>query len=266
MSDKPTATAKPTIGSSEKPPILLVPGAFSGAWFYQDNLAPYFAEQGYQVFTFSFESQQRQRAQLSGLALNDYKKALAAEIAEISEQHSAPIVIAHSMGALVLMSLLPSLKLPAAVLLTPALPEGLLAHPKFYWGQSKISLAKFAAFMLYPPVRFWTPKPPGGLFSKRVSTDVVEAVNSQLAAESLLAIGSMAVGINIDLSAIETPCLLVSAGQDGIVPPAGVNALAEKLQADLLEYPDMAHLLTFEPDWEDMASDTVNWCNAIHKR
>jgi|GEM_PF-3553708 len=242
-----------------RPPVLLVPGAFAGEWFYQDSLAPHFEAQGYQVFCVSFKSQQHPRAQLSGYSLKRYQADLREEIAAISAAHGPPIVIAHSMGGLVLLSLLPELKLPAAVLLTPAVPEGLLAHWGFYRRQSKPSLAKFAAFMIYPPVRFWTAKPPLGLFSSRVPQATIERVNQRLQAESWLAIGSMAVGINLKLNKVTTPCLTVAAGQDGIVPPAAVKALAAKLDSKLLHYPEMAHLLTFEPDWPNLADDLSVW-------
>ena len=80
-----------------KSPVLLVHGAWHGAWCWKMHLADYLAQQGFQVHAISLRghgnSEGRQRLRCSGVA--DYVD----DVAQVARQLSAPpIVIGHSMG------------------------------------------------------------------------------------------------------------------------------------------------------------------------
>ena len=91
---------KPAKGSSNKPPILLVHGAWHGAWCWEETYLDYFADAGHETWAMDLRghggSGNTKPFRLT--TIGDYIKDVLAAIAEMP---SPPIVIGHSMGGLV---------------------------------------------------------------------------------------------------------------------------------------------------------------------
>lgn len=99
MSDLNIIRRDPT-GENGKPPILLVHGAWHGAWCWEDNFLPFFAGNGHQVRAVDLRGhgQSPARKSMRWNRIRDYVDDVAAVAATFDRP---PVVIGHSMGGLV---------------------------------------------------------------------------------------------------------------------------------------------------------------------
>ncbi len=105
-------------------PILCLHGAFDGAWMWREVFLSYIADRGRRPQPISIRGHGKSggRADLPGATLIDYVKDVQRAFLEFREP---PIVVAHSLGALIAQRLLSSERMCALVLLTPIPPEGM---------------------------------------------------------------------------------------------------------------------------------------------
>lgn len=127
-----------------KTPLLLIHGAYAGAWCWQPNFLPFFAAQGYEVFALSLRGHGASggRAGLSAASIANYVDDVATAVARIeADIGKTPILIGHSMGGFVAMSYARDNRVPAIALLAAVPPEGLMGsalhliwqHPQLMW-------------------------------------------------------------------------------------------------------------------------------------
>jgi alpha-beta hydrolase superfamily lysophospholipase len=66
---------------------------------------------------------------------------------------------------------------------------------------------------------------------------------------------------NVDIKAVDVPLLVIGAGRDRIVPASAVKKIAQRYPevSTYLEYPDNAHWIIGEPNWQSVAKDVLNW-------
>src|SRR6185437_8398609 len=110
---------------TRKPPILFVHGAWHGAWCWAEHFLPHFADQGFPVHALSFRAHGDSvgNRKPRGKRITQY----AADVAQVAEKlGQPPILISHSMGALVAEKYLEQHPALAAVYLAPVPPQGVL--------------------------------------------------------------------------------------------------------------------------------------------
>ncbi|HEY5531583.1 MAG TPA: alpha/beta fold hydrolase [Candidatus Anoxymicrobiaceae bacterium] len=120
-------------------PVLFIHGAWLGAWCWEENFMPYFAERGFDCYAFSLRGHGASDCEgyfhLTGC--DDY----VADLAEVVEQLGTdPVLIGHSMGGLVVQRYLETHRAPAMVLLASVPPRGSFSssmrfcrrHPKTF--------------------------------------------------------------------------------------------------------------------------------------
>ena len=108
-----------------KTPLLFIHGAFTGAWCWDEHFLPFFAEAGYAAHALSLSGHgsSRDRGKLDMLSISDYVD----DVREIAQQLSAhPVLIGHSMGGFIVQKYLEQYDAPAAVLMCPVPPQGML--------------------------------------------------------------------------------------------------------------------------------------------
>jgi pimeloyl-ACP methyl ester carboxylesterase len=111
-------------GASARPPLLFIHGAFAGAWTFAEHFLPYFAAHGFPAYALSLRGHGASygRDRLALHSLRDYVDDLVEAIAALGE---APVLVGHSMGAMVVMKYLERAAARAAALLAPIPPQGL---------------------------------------------------------------------------------------------------------------------------------------------
>lgn len=238
-------------------PLLFVHGAYANAWLWEAHYLPFFAARGWAASAFSFSGHGKSPGGelLNALSIQDYVNDLARVIASMP---TAPVVIAHSMGGLVLQKFLETTNLPGAVLLCSVPPQGLLgATLNLMFGR--------------PNVLFDLNRIMGGgepqldsireaLFHQPVSRELLHECFLHMQPESLRAIWDMS-GFDLPRPARmhRPPMLILGAEHDALIPPAQVDATGSALHLPVEIIPNAGHALMLEPDFTPAAERIAAW-------
>lgn len=166
----------------------------------------------------------------------------------------APVVVAHSMGGLAALAYatLDAPRLAALVLLAPVLPAGHVDAP---------------VEVPVDPEEPWGPPPPEAarqLFYSGVDDADAELHFSRLQSESPAAVWQATRWTaELPTDELTVPALAFGAEQDMLVPPAGVQHLAESMGADYVLLPATGHGLTLDPVAEEVAGRSEEWLLAL---
>lgn len=247
------STRRPAHRPASRPPVLFVPGAFTGAWIWRDTFMPAFHEAGYDVHAMSFRGHGKRGWALNRHGLDSYVKDLEAAIDMLG---IPPIVVAHSLGGLVTLRLLESMTLPGALLLSPIPPDGVARSLLSLGFKSPLSVAKLLSVTIDPRVT-GLGSPPVGIYSDRAESAVAEGITRRLQAESIRALGEALLPRGVDKGRISTPLRLYGAEGDHVIPAAEVRRAAAYLAAPARIYRGMSHTFQAEPDWDRVANDML---------
>lgn len=111
--------------SIKKETIVFVHGAWHGKWCWDIFFKPFFEEQGFHVVTFDLPKHDKagKVKGINALSIKDYVNSLKKEVSKLKQE---PIIIAHSMGGLVLQKYLETETCKKAILLAPVPVSGVL--------------------------------------------------------------------------------------------------------------------------------------------
>lgn len=251
-------TEKPNSGAHHTP-ILFVHGLWCAAWCWADFFLPYFAAHGYIVHALSLRghgaSEGRERLRWTSIA--DYVTDLTQVVAELERM---PVLVGHSMGGLVLQHYLQRHDAPAAVLLASAPHRGLS------WRLGLNLIQRFPSSVsrvlttrsLYPLVS--TPELAQQLFlSPDIGQDRLLAFQQRLQDESLRALLDMVFGRRPKPGLVDTPVLVLAAGNDRLISPSEGYGLAHAYRADIAVVPDVAHAMMLDTGWQQVADVIMRW-------
>jgi pimeloyl-ACP methyl ester carboxylesterase len=248
----------------QRPPLLLVHGAWHAAWCWDVYFVPYFTAAGFSVSTLSLRghgaSDGRQRLRWTSIA--DYVRDVETTIARDLPQ--PPFLIGHSMGGAVVQKYLERHQLPGAILLASVPPAGVLATTL------RIARRHFKEFLLanltmrlYPLVS--TPAlAQEAFFSTDMPADHVLKYFQQIQDESYRVFLDMLV-LNLPKPRrVTTPVLVLGGAQDRIFSPAEVQATARAYGTTATIFENMAHDLMLEAGWRTVADTMLAWITARH--
>lgn len=239
-------------------PLLLVHGAWHGAWCWAVHFMDYFAAQGFEVHALSLRGHGASsgRSALRWARVADY----VADVAAVARQLSSPpVLVGHSMGGLVVQNYLAQHAAPAAVLMASVPPAGigptavrLARHHPWVFAQAN------ATFSLYPLVA--TPARARELFfSDALPETQVQAYWARLQDESVLAFLDM---LAFDLprpAQVKAPMLVLGGSEDALFRPDEVEATAQAYNTRAVLFQGMAHDLMLEPQWKTVAAHMAAW-------
>lgn len=245
-------------GTPRQVPLLFVHGAYAGAWCWEEHFLSYFAEQGYCTYALSLSGHAGSSGhdRLSWLSLRDY-------VADIKQVVDAlprtPVLIGHSMGGLVIQKYLEHTEVPGVVLMASVPPTGIL-EMNWWVGMTRPQLFQELWLVQSGTVRFATyGEVRRALFSERLPDEQVARYLDRTQAESQRALLDMS---GWDLPVLPQPCpptLVLGASEDVLVPRFSVQATAAAFGARAELFPDMAHVMMLDPDWQRVAERIRDW-------
>lgn len=182
-----------------------------------------------------------------------------------------PVLVGHSMGALLAQQLAAKLQPFALVLLTPAWPAGIHG----------LRTANLMAFLRIVSRWNWWRRPQKLSFHRAVVSafngvprerhvqlyDALVDESGRAAFEIALWMLDRRGGSRVDAAAVRCPVYVVSSGQDRIVPASVVRRVAALYpQASLRHYPHRGHWVLDDLDTDEMATEIANWVQGHEQR
>lgn len=238
-------------------PLLFVHGTGHGAWCWNENFLPYFAERGFSSHAVSLRGHgaSEGREKLKWTSLSDYVSDVFQAAAGLPKR---PVVIGHSLGGLVVCKFLEKHDAPAAVLFAPSPSEGMLRsglklqfrHP---WLFTKIALKQDYAVMFATPAlakKF--------LFSADADDEKIAEYAGRFGNESYRAALEMVFNLPKPKK-IKRPLLVLGAEKDALIAPEKIEKTARVFGADCKIFPGMAHDMMLERDWQKVADYMIDW-------
>ena len=241
--------------------VVMVHGAFCGAWSFERFRAP-FEARGWRVVAPDLRGhgEGMGAGAVAGLSMGDYARDLVRLCAELPEP---PMLIGHSLGGLVCQLAARRVRPKAMVLLAPSPPWG-------GTGSTVEEAVTAASVGLLDP--FWSGAvAPDREVMRRHSLDRVRGpyraqILQRMGHESARALREVLnwwldpfMTTSVGPGPLPAPTLAIAGGRDAVHPAPTVRRTAERIGAAYREMPGMSHWLVGEPGWEDVAAQALAW-------
>lgn len=236
--------------SSKRPPLLFVHGAYCAAWVWKEFFFPWYARQGYHCYAVSLRGHggSEGRGPVNTWSLADYLADVEQTLQQIPKD---PVLIGHSMGAVVVQKLLEKKDFPAAVLMAPSPPDGLIA-PMMQLGMINPGMMSAVMGGLGGAL-------PGQAAAEMLFPSQTPELKARYAKE-MEGIESVRVGMDMSMGDtvrprkdMSTPVTVVGAQNDELVPLDQLNRTAKRYGVEPLVVPDISHLMMLDGPWEQAA-------------
>lgn len=219
-----------------------------------DNYAHFFESQGYNTKAITLLYHSNSKDRLKDIGVMDYVQQAKTEIEKLSDK---PIIIGHSMGALIAQKLGEMGLAEKLALVAPSAPKGISV-------MTPSALITFSAnicdVVLKKPFLIPFKNASYGQMNT-MSHEKQIGVYRDFVYESGLAAYEIVSGkIDVDENKVTCPVLVIAGGQDRATPPKVVRKVADKYNALCVEYPGHCHVsLVKGLGWEKIAEDISRW-------
>ncbi len=241
--------ARPEAPVPGRPPVLCVHGAGMGAWAFERWL-PALAAAGWHGVAVSLRGHggSQAPARPATTTLRHYEHDV---LQTITELPAPPVLVGHSLGAVVVQRLLERYRsAPAGVLLSAPGPDHGLALLGALARHDPVTLARGAVGLRTRPRA-------AALVGPATPREEAQRLVERLQAEPALA--ALQVTLPRRRPVVRTPVLVVSGGEDRIVPPASVARTARLLGTRAHLFRGLGHALPLERGWEDVLDLVLAW-------
>lgn len=228
-----------------RPPLLMVHGIAHGAWCFAENWLPAAADQGWPAYAVSLRGHggsgggRRLRRTLTRDYVHDVMQA-------ITELPAPPVLVGHSLGALVAQLVAERYPLRGLVLLTPA--------PLHSAAGSLVAVARDRpADALGAVVGRTLSMEPEVLFAG-LGPEQARAYADRTGTESPLVQWELLLRRRV--GPVRCPVLVVGTPGDRLVRPADVQRTADSYGVEPVWFPGMGHDVMLDAGW-DRVLDTV---------
>ena len=239
-------------------PILFVHGAWHAAWCWE-NFLPYFAKQGYASYAVSLRghgaSEGREKIRWYSAA-----RGYVADVEQIAQTLSRPpILVGHSVGGYVVQKYLETHTAAAGVLLASVPVSGSFGLGHRFRKRHPWPFLK-ALMMLSPWQMVETPAlMQDALFSQQVSAEDIARHFARLQPESFkMLLETMLLNLPRP-DKVRTPLLVLAAANDHVFTVAEAQATARAYATEAEIFPNMAHDMMLEPNWQQVADRILGW-------
>lgn len=238
-------------------PLVFVHGANISAWCWAEHFLPWFAARGFPVYALSLrghgKSAGRERLDYHGLA--DYAEDVAAAVASLERP---PVLIGHSMGAVVAQKFLERGAAAAAVFACPVPPYGSLpstlalafTRPALFAGIHSVAAGGSASLETIAEA----------LFARPVEPERLARAYSRMQRESNRALIELAGWGLPQLWRLNLPeTLVLGAERDALISAATAESAARLLDAEYRLLEGLGHGVMLDEGWERAAGAILGW-------
>ena len=250
-------------GPEGGPPVLLIHGAWHGAWCWEGNYLDAFAAAGFDTHALDLRGHGDSPAHkpMRRNRIRDYVDDAASVIAGMP---GPPIVIGHSMGGFIAQHLMARGVAMRGVGLLCALPHsGALGVALKTLRRSPLTLLRILArASLYPMVE--NPADAAHLFLDAGATDsAIAGFHPRLGDESFLGFLDMLALALPRKPAAPPPVCVVGGASDRIFPPQSQHRLATRFATTAHIIPEAPHDLMLSRHWQASAEIFRDWAQTL---
>lgn len=240
-------------------PLLFVHGSFTEARVWDMHFLPYFAQQGYAAHAVSLRGHGASagRDLLPTWSLADYVADLTWAIDTLERP---AVLIGHSMGGMVIQKYLESHSAPGIVLMASTPPHGLLSSLSGMAASNPLLLQQLSLIQCFG-ARFATVEVMRqALFSDNTPDAQIRSYYSLLQGESqrvaldMLGLDPLRLKLPLNI-----PVLVMGGGKDAFFTAGLIKDMARTYGTEAVIFPDLAHALMLEWDWQQVADRLLAW-------
>lgn len=232
---------------SDAPPLLFVHGLGHGAWCW-DKWMSAAAQAGVESYAVSLRGHADSSGPLRTARLSSY----VTDVVEVAESlPTAPVLVGHSMGGLVVQRTLARYRPAGAVLVASVGHRPAVGSLVKIGRQHPLDLARILVGMTLPMRREY-------LF-ENLSDAEAQPYLARCGAESPLAQTQLILHRPAAVPAQPVPVLVLGARDDRLVPIADVRATAVKYRATMAEFSGIGHNLMLDRGWEEPLEHLLTW-------
>jgi pimeloyl-ACP methyl ester carboxylesterase len=245
-------TLPATDGDGTRPPLLFVHGLSHGAWCWAEHWMPAAAARGWDTHAVSLRGHggSEGREDIRRWKLRDYAHDVMQAIVDLP---APPVLVGHSMGALVVQRVLERYPAPASVLATPA---GNTHGLNIFTGLVRRKPVQAARALMLQPIELDA----DDLF-EALSADEARRHVDRLTDESPLA--QLQITMPRRATTARCPVLVLGAGEDRLVPLIDVVRTASRFGTRARVFPGMGHDLMLDAGWEQPLELMLDWLEAL---
>lgn len=241
------------------PPLLFVHGAHMGAWCWDEHFMAHFAAAGFDCRAVSLRGHGRSRGResldLYGVA--DYVEDVAHAGIDLAR---APVVVGHSMGAVVALHYARTHGAAALVLIGSVPPEGLLAASLALCWRAPGLYAQFVLVQSGQGHLADFRRLSSALFAEDMPFDVAFGHFSRMGRESSRVFAELSWPHVCDVRApADVPVAVLGGCQDGLFPETAARAVARRHGVEARLCPGLGHTLMLDPQWRTAADWIAGW-------
>ncbi len=241
------------------PPLLFVHGGYTHSGCWDVNFLAFFQERGYNCFAVDLSGHGESDGfdELNSFGLDDYASDVRRIVASLD---SEPVLIGHSMGALVVQRYLEKSPAKAVVMMAPVPPTGLAA--------SGIQLA-----LRLPDYVFEATRAVRGEYTENTMRVMRQAYFSPDASEEDAAVFQpmvqeesqraltemMALAMRLPVPRPRIPALVIGGQLDALFAANRLHHTAAGWNADTCVIPRAGHMLMLDPQWPTVAAKIDHW-------
>ena len=245
---------KPARGA---PPLVLVHGAYTGAWVWAEKFMPRIAEFGYASHALSLRGHGGSfgTEHLDHHSIRDYCDDLKKIIAHVGGD---PVLVGHSMGGFVVQKYLEHHVAPAAVLMSSVPPQGLVAATFHLFLKRPGLLLEINRLLATRDISSDAARE--ALFAKHVDDAILRRYLQRMTLESQRAIWDMSMFNLVNIAAVRrTPLMVLGAEHDQLIPPFLVNATGHSYGVPSRIFAGHGHGFLLEDDSEAIVDAMMEW-------
>ncbi len=238
--DEPRAT--------RKPPLLFIHGLAHGAWCWREHWMPAAADRGFPTFAVSLRGHGDSggRKRIGRTLMRHYVHDVMQTIAELPQP---PVIVGHSMGALIAQLVAARYQPRALALLTPAPLQGAAGIMVKLARKRPLDAAKVVA---------------GGTLPLRAE-DLFPGLDETTAARYIDRLGRESPWAQYELlipkkiGPVRAPVLVVGTPEDRVVDEAATVQTAAAYGIEPVWIPGIGHDLMLDVGWEKPLSVILDW-------
>ena len=247
----------PESGAVKPFPLLFIHGSFCSASIWKPYFLPYFAKHGYESHAVSLRGHGKSQEGSLPARLSDYVNDLEKVVAGFE---TPPVLIATSMGGMVVQHYLLENTAPGVVLLASAPPQGMMVSSFFMMATNPLLVQGLGMVTMFGSEAATISTLRRALFRTDTPDEYIAQFLPYAETESPLVMLDL---LGLDLPEREQkqslPALVLGAEEDVFISQLALEQTARAFGVDYEVFPGMAHGMMIDRDWQLVADRIRDW-------